>query len=305
MGISVREVEFLSHGTVIRAGHFKPEKSALKTVHGTPCIVMGHGLGGTRDAGLEPFARHFAEKGLHVLCFDYRCFGRSEGTPRQWVNVRRQLQDWEAAIAHARTLTGIDPARIATWGSSFSGAHAVAAAVADGRIAAVSAQGAMMDGLASLFNLLKQSGIGGVLKLSAYGMVDAVRGTLGLSRMTLPVVADPGQRGVLTTPDSRPGYLRITPPDWRNEITTSWALTLATYRPNLMTARLPCPALFCIATADVVVPPSAMEDGARRSGGKVEVKRYPVGHFEVYVPPTFNEVSRDQAEFFVRVLKSA
>jgi poly(3-hydroxyalkanoate) synthetase len=110
---------------------------------------------------------------------------------------------------------------------------------------------------------------------------------------------------VLTTPDSRPGYLRITPPDWRNEITTSWALTLATYRPNLMTARLPCPALFCIATADVVVPPSAMEDGARRSGGKVEVKRYPVGHFEVYVPPTFNEVSRDQAEFFLRVLKSA
>jgi poly(3-hydroxyalkanoate) synthetase len=70
-----------------------------------------------------------------------------------------------------------------------------------------------------------------------------------------------------------------------------------------MTPRLPCPALFCIATDDVVVPPSAMEDGARRAPDKVEVKRYKAGHFDIYVPPMFDQVSRDQTEFFVRVLK--
>lgn len=305
MSVTVRDIEFTSHGTVLRAGHFLPAGTALQSARGAPCIVMGHGLGGTRDAGLEPFARHFAAQGLHVLCFDYRGFGRSEGMPRQWVNVRRQLQDWAAAIRHARTLPGVDAARIATWGSSFSGGHAVAAAVADGRVAAVSAQGAMMDGLAAVTNLLRQAGLLSVLKLSALGLADALRSTIGLSRVTLPVVADPGQRGVLTTPDSRPGYLRIAPPDWRNEITTSWALTLATYRPNLMTSRLPCPALFCIATEDAVVPPSAMEDGARRGGGKVEVKRYAAGHFEIYVPPVFDAVVRDQAEFFTRTLKAA
>jgi fermentation-respiration switch protein FrsA (DUF1100 family) len=119
----------------------------------------------------------------------------------------------------------------------------------------------------------------------------------------VPVVGLPGKSGALTTPDSKPGYLKITPPDWVNEITTSWALTLAQYRPNLMTPRLPCPALFCIATADVVVPPSAMEDGARRAPDKVEVKRYPVGHFEIYVQPAFEQVVSDQTEFFKRVLK--
>ena len=302
MATGVQEIEFQSHGTTIRAGHFVAASGALRTARGAPCVVMGHGLGGTRDAGLEPFARHFAEAGLHVLVFDYRGFGRSDGTPRQWLHVRRQLQDWAAAIGHARGLKGVDPARIATWGSSFSGGHSVAAAVADGRVAAVSSQGAMMDGLASVTNLLREAGVASVVKLSAHGLVDALRGALGLSRVTLPIVADPGQPGVLTTPDSRPGYLRIAPPDWRNEVTTSWALTLAMYRPNLMTARLPCPALFCIATEDVVVPPSAMEDGAKRSGGKVEIKRYPVGHFDIYVPPTFNDVVRDQTNFFLRVL---
>ena len=30
-----------------------------------------------------------------------------------------------------------------------------------------------------------------------------------------------------------------------------------------------------------------------------------LGHFDIYVPPAFNEVVRDQTEFFVRVLKPA
>ena len=298
------EIEFSSHGVTLRAGHFLPAHEQLKNARGLPCVVMAHGLGGTRAAGLEPFARTFAEAGLQVLCFDYRGFGSSDGQPRQVVNVRMQLDDWAAAIAHARTLPGVDGTRIATWGSSFSGAHSVAAAVEDGHIAAVSSQGAMMDGVASLLNLIKQCGIIPALRLTAYGIADAVRAAMGLGRVTLPVVGHPGEIAALTTPDSKPGYLRITPPDWNNEISSSWALTLALYRPNTMTPRLPCPALFCIATRDVVVPPSAMEDGARRAPGKVEVKRYAAGHFEIYVPPVFEQVSKDQAEFFVRVLKS-
>lgn len=301
--MSEREIEFQSKGVTLRAGLFAAANDALKNPRGLPCVVMAHGLGGTRAAGLTPFAECFAAAGLTVLCFDYRGFGTSNGEPRQLVNVRMQLDDWAAAIAHARTLSGVDPQRIATWGSSFSGAHSVAAAVEDGHIAAVSSQGAMMDGLASLINLVKQCGAVPALRLTAYGIADAVRGALGLSRVTTAVVGLPGEDAALTTPDSKPGYLRLTPPDWKNEISTSWALTLALYRPNLMTPRLPCPALFCIATEDVVVPPSAMEDGARRAPDKVEVKRYAAKHFEVYVPPVFNEVSRDQVEFFTRVLK--
>lgn len=303
MSVRINEVAFESQGIRIRAGHYVAANDSLRSPRGVPCVVMAHGLGGTRSAGLDPFAQRFAAAGLHVLVFDYRGFGKSDGTPRQVVSVPMQLQDWASAIDFARRIPDVDGTRIATWGSSFSGSHSVAAAVADGKIAAVSSQGAMMDGVASLFNLIRQCGVVAASRLTAYGIADAVRSSLGLGRVTMPVVGLPGETAALTTPDSKPGYLRIAPPDWQNEISTSWALTLMTYRPNKMTPRLPCPALFCIATGDVVVPPSAMEDGARRAPDKVEVKRYPVGHFDIYVPPAFEEVSHDQTEFFIRVLK--
>lgn len=296
------EISFAIRGDIIRAGHFAPRHSSLANSQGSPCVVMAHGLGGVRAAGLTPFAEAFAAAGLHVICFDYRGFGTSDGQPRQVVSVPMQLQDWAAAIEFARTVDDVDPARIATWGSSFSGGHAVAAAVNDGHVAAVSAQGAMMDGFAALQNVLRQQGLIHGLKLTRAGVSDAVRGFLGLPRNMLPVVAAPGAPGVLTTPDSEPGYMRIAPAAWRNEISTSWAVSLATYRPNLMTPRLPCPALFCIATEDVVVPPGAMEDGARRAPDKVRVKRYPVGHFDIYVPPAFDQVVADQTDFFVETL---
>ena len=298
-------IRFDSHGVLLTAAWYRPTTPALHNARGAPCVVMAHGLGGTRAAGLAPFAERFAAAGLHVLCFDYRGFGDSDGEPRQVVDVKLQLEDWAAAIAHARTLDGVDARRIATWGSSFSGAHSVAAAVADGKVAAVSSQGAMMDGLASLTNLIRQSGLKHALTLTAYGIADAVSAALKRPRVRLPVVGAPGSVAALTTPDSVPGYGRITPPEWKNEISASWALTLATYRPNLMVPRLPCPALFCIATADAVVPPSAMEDGARRGGANVEIRRYPVGHFDIYVPPAFDDVIADQVEFFTRVLKPA
>lgn len=305
MAIQEVQVEFKSHGTTIRAGHFLPANEGLRNQAGTPCVVMGHGMGGTRAAGLEPFARRFAAAGLHVLCFDYRYFGTSDGEPRQWLSVRKQLQDWQAAITFARSLDGVDADRIATWGSSFSGAHAVAAAVADGRIAAVSSQGAMMDGTAALFNLIRQSGISHALWLTGCGLADLVRTSLGLGRTTLAVVGNPDEKAALNTPDAKPGYLKLTPPDWKNEITATWALTLAAYRPNTMTPRLPCRALFCIATDDVIVPPAAMEDGARRAPDKVSVKRYAGGHFDIYVEPIFERISSDQAAFFVGELKAS
>lgn len=305
MTLAIEEIEFDSHGTLVRAGLFAAAHDGLRNARGLPCVVMAHGLGGTRDCGLEPFARCFADAGLSVLCFDYRGFGRSEGEPRQWVGVTRQLEDWASAIDGARRLKGVDPDRIATWGSSFSGAHSVAAAVADGRIAAVSSQGAMMDGLASLLHLTRISGVRRAAQLTALAARDALASRFGLGRVMRPVVGYPGEDAVLTTPDSMPGYHAIAPPDWRNEITLDWMLTLALYRPNHLAARLPCPAIFCIAEQDQVVPPSAMEDAARRAADRVEVHRYPVGHFDIYVPPAFNEVSKVQAAFFVRTLSPA
>jgi len=301
MTLKTEVVHFNSGSARLAAAFLKPSGRTPKG--GWPCVVMAHGLGGTRTAGLMPFAEHFAAAGLAVLVFDYRGFGASGGEPRQVVDVKMQLADWATAIAYARSGSEINPQRVALWGSSFSGGLVIAAAVADGRVAAVSSQGGMLDGLAAFRNLLKSEGPMQVAKVSALALRDAAQASLGLPRMTLPVVGAPGSMAVLTTPDSMPGYLRITPQDWVNAISLSWMLTLPLFRPNLMAAKLPCPVLFCIAERDAVVPPAAVEDAARRAGSRAEVVRYPRGHFEIYVDEGFVDSARDQTAFFIKHLK--
>ena len=82
----------------------------------TPCIVMGHGFGLTRECSLREFALAFAGAGYAVLLFDYRGFGDSGGAPRQLVSVRKQLEDWQAVIEFARAQREVDSNRIVTWG---------------------------------------------------------------------------------------------------------------------------------------------------------------------------------------------
>ena len=70
------------------------------------CAVMAHGLSAVRDQRLPAYAERFAAAGLAVLLFDYRHFGASGGEPRQLLDIGRQLDDWRAAIAYARTALG-------------------------------------------------------------------------------------------------------------------------------------------------------------------------------------------------------
>src|SRR5437667_7663039 len=88
-----------------------------------PIIVMAHGLSGTRRDRLGAFAERFAAAGIAALVFDHRGFGDSEGE-QDFFDPRRQLEDWRAAIAFARSLPGIDANRVATFGSSMGGGNA-------------------------------------------------------------------------------------------------------------------------------------------------------------------------------------
>src|SRR6266511_3379188 len=104
-----------------------------------PIVVMAHGLSGTRRDRLGAFAERFSEAGLAALVFDHRGFGDSGGEPDHF-HPARQLVDWRAAIAFARSLSGIDPERVATFGSSMGGGNALAAAAGDRRVAAAVSQ---------------------------------------------------------------------------------------------------------------------------------------------------------------------
>lgn len=293
------DVEFSSEGTTCRAWHYLPEGAPGPQ----PTIIMAHGLGGTRNAALEPYAEKFAAAGFGVLLFDYRHFGASDGEPRQLISIRKQLNDWASAIAFARRQTCVNSQKIALWGSSFSGGHVLVAAARDGKIAAISAQGPMMDGLAASLNVVRYAGPAALLKLTALGLLDEAGSRLGRAPIYIPLVAAPGRLAAMSSHDSESGYRGIVGPDWRNEMAARFAPTLASYRPISYARKLRCPALILVCRDDSVAPASAAIATARKLGSKAELKIYDVGHFDIYVGKGFERSSSDQLAFFERVLK--
>lgn len=296
------DADFASDGTRCAAWLYKPADSSLNNDAGLPCVVMAHGLGGVRTAGLQPYAEAFATAGLAVLLFDYRYFGDSDGQPREHINVAQQQADWHAAIAHARQLPGIDAARIGIWGSSFSGGHVIAIGAQDANIRAVCSQGAMMDGLGALKHLTASQGVLHSMKLTAAALRDIARQKLGRSPEYLPVVGSPGDWAALATHDAKDGYLRITPDDWPNRMTAGMLLTLALYRPGLQSDKVAAPILFVVATTDSICPPADVEAAAARAGDTATVLRLETGHFEIYVDDWFKQGCAAQTAFLTEHL---
>lgn len=288
--------EFKSEGVTCRAWHYQPTQSD------GVAIVMAHGLGGTRDAGLEPFAEYFAERGYHVVLFDYRHFGASDGHPRQLLSIGKQLADWKAAVAHARTRPGIDPRRIGLWGTSFSGGHVITTAANDPTIAAASAQNPMVDGLAAALNVVAYAGIGRLWRVTAYALADQARALFGLSPVTFPIAAAEGEFAAMSSHDALK-YTDITPPTWRNEMTARVMLYLASYRPISKVGKLRVPLLIQACMKDTVAPAAAAVKLARKAGHLAELKQYDMGHFDIYVGNAREASLRDQLAFFDRMLR--
>ncbi|MGP4050919.1 alpha/beta hydrolase [Streptomyces sp. 2A115] len=118
---SRRTVQFTSGHSYRSAWLYGPDTASAAPV---PVVVMGHGLGATREMGLAPYAERFAAIGLAVLVFTYRSLGDSDsdGEPRQVLSMTRQLADWDAALDYAANLPEADRERVAAWGSSLGGA---------------------------------------------------------------------------------------------------------------------------------------------------------------------------------------
>jgi fermentation-respiration switch protein FrsA (DUF1100 family) len=288
------DLEFESGGSRCAAWLYRPASDDP-----VPCVVMAHGFSAVREQRLDAYAERFASAGLAVLLFDYRHFGASGGEPRQLLSIRRQLQDWEAAVATARALPGIDAGRIVLFGSSFSGGHVQTLAARDAAIAAAIAQAPFCDGLRNLPAL----GLGHALRLTVAGLRDAAGSVLGLEPYRIPAVGAPGSLAAMTTPDAVSGFANMNPATstWRNEVCARIALSIGAYRPGAKAARIRCPILYTIAEEDVVTPARFAQDAARRAP-RGEVKAYRCGHFDVYLPPLWDQVVADQTEFLVRHL---
>jgi fermentation-respiration switch protein FrsA (DUF1100 family) len=287
------DADFISGGDRCAAWLFQPPGAGAPV----PCIVMAHGFSAVRDQRLPAFAERFVAAGYAALVFDYRHFGDSEGEPRQLLDVKRQLDDWRAAIAHARSLPNVDPDQIVVWGTSFAGGHAISLAAEDHRLAAAIAQGPFADGLTNIASY----GLRHAMSLAVPAIRDQIGALLGRPPYLLPAVGLPGQKAIITTPDAVSGFLAATGPDslWRNEIAARIGLFVEFYRPVKKAGEITCPILFCIATRDVVTPPAAARKAAALAP-RSELKEYDARHFDIYLGEIFEQVVNDEIDFLKR-----
>lgn len=291
-----QDVTFRSDGLQCAAWLMRPDGASGQR----PLVVMAHGFSATRELRLDAYAERFCQAGIGTLLFDYRYFGASEGEPRQLLDIKQQLADYHAALAYARSLEWVDPERVAVFGSSFSGGHAIAVAAQDRRAAAVVSQCPHTDGVAALRKIPPVT----LAKLSAIGIADQAGALLGRDPQYVAAVGPPGSLALMSTPDAEPGFKSMVPSEslWENRVAGRVALQVPLYRPGRDAAKLTCPALFCVCDKDSVAPAEATLKLVQHAP-RGEIKRYPVGHFEIYSGDIWEQAVRDQTEFLVRVLR--
>lgn len=259
-----------------------------------PAVVMGHGLGAVKEMGLDPYARRFAQAGYIVLVFDYRHFGESGGEPRQLLDPERQLEDFAAALAYVRDLPAVDADRVAVFGSSFGGGHAIVVAARDPRVAAAIAQCPFTFGPRSAMAIDPRGTVG----VAARAARDIAAKLRGRPPVRVALAGDPGTPALMNTPDAREGYLQLVPPGLTvaDGVAARVALQIPFLRPGAQARDVQCPILFCVCDKDTVAPPGpTLKYAARAPRG--EIVRYPIGHFDIYVGEAFEQAVTDQLAF--------
>ncbi|MFD4592753.1 alpha/beta hydrolase [Streptomyces rubiginosohelvolus] len=263
-----------------------------------PVIVMAHGLGSVKEMRLDAYAERFTAAGYSCLVFDYRHFGASSGEPRQLLDVDRQLQDWAAAIAYARSLDFVDPDRVVLWGTSFGGGHVILTAARDPRVAAAIAQCPFTSGIASSLAAHPWSSS----RVFAVALADAVTSALGRREpIRIPAAGPPRSVALMSSADSLGGYLALVPPGFAfgNRVAARVALRIARHSPGRAARDVRCPIFFALCAKDSVAPSRTAARHALRAPD-AEVRMYPAGHFDIYVGDDFERTVADQTAFLTR-----
>ncbi|MFI7589314.1 alpha/beta hydrolase [Spongisporangium articulatum] len=292
------DVTFDSHGDDCAAWVIRPDAHAFPGPR--PVVVLGHGLGGVRDMGLDAFAERFAAAGMVAVVFDYRHFGDSGGSPRQLLSVRAQLEDWDAAIAFAKRVAGVDPARIAIWGSSFGGGHVMVVAAKHPELAAVVSQCPFTDGLSSSLALGPRS----TLAVAPYALRDEFAALTRRTPVRVKLAGPPGTAALMTAPDAEPGYRALLKPGttFENAVAARLGTRIGLYNPGRKAKKVTSPLFVGVCLRDSVAPAKATLRHVKKAPN-LELHEYDTGHFDIYVGDWFETVVTDETAFLTRWLK--
>lgn len=138
------EVEYYSDGRKIAGFLYRP-KDWKPGDAARPGIVVLHGYSGMKDVYGMDVPQWLWEAGYFVLSWDYPGFGVSEGE-RGRHRPLEQAQATYDAVTYLQTVDGVDPERIAYYGSSWGGANAIWCGAFDERVKVIVSAVMVSDG---------------------------------------------------------------------------------------------------------------------------------------------------------------
>lgn len=288
-----RDIAFTSDGTVLRGWHYTPESPERAAV-----VVMCHGFAAVKEMWLDRYAEAFAQSGYHVICYDNRGLGASDGEPRGELNPWQQVDDMRNAITFAEAMPGVDPDRIAIWGSSYSGGHVLVVGAQDRRVSCVLSQVPVVDGDANFRHMVRADRVDRAKR--SFEADRRARASGRPPRRVQVVNPDPSAPSVLPTPDAWAWFSEAAEtraPGFVNECTLRSAERFSEYLPGAYVPLIsPTPLLMCVANADWVTPTHLALRAFEAALEPKQLMVFPGGHFDAYTV-AFARLIEAQVEF--------
>jgi pimeloyl-ACP methyl ester carboxylesterase len=263
---------------------------------------MAHGWAAVKEMNLDYFASAMVDAGVAVVVFDHRGLGASEGL-RGDIDPEQQIADYREALTFIAGTDGVDPERLAVWGTSYSGGHALRLAAQDTRVRAAVAQVPTISGSESLRRRIGEDGL-----QQRWAAWERERANIaaGHPPQLVPAAAVGGRDLNAGTECSEPVAPQLLPPapcvtcsdadrwryyaelpeerrrTWRNRVTALSFERYARFEPGRSLPHVSVPLLVIWATEDTVTPSDLIRAALGRTGDQVVSLPVGGGHYGVY-----------------------
>jgi cephalosporin-C deacetylase-like acetyl esterase len=240
---------FQSQGEAIACNLYSPSDTSERTA----IVVAGPGFPSIKELFFPPYGEALASAGIAFLVFDNVGFGESTGKQRQDVVINQQHATYRDALSSVAKDSRFNSSRLGVMGKSLSGAHSIYMAASDNRVkAAVS----IVPHIKSNANTVESR-----VQFMEDIASDVAAKATGGKRTMIRVFGPPGAKAVMTTDGADESLGNSTKgTNYRNEVTASSLLEIASYDVSLKAKEIKIPILAIAGNQDGITPAKAIHD---------------------------------------------
>jgi fermentation-respiration switch protein FrsA (DUF1100 family) len=288
-----KQVSFYSEGVKLDGDLFLPDDLAAGEVRAG--VVLCHGYTGVKDLYLPDNAAVLNKAGYAVLTFDYKGWGKSEGSRSRLAPFSR-VADVQAAITYLGLQEQVDKSRIGIYGTSYGTATVVFTAAIDERVKCTVGVAGMGHGARWMRSVRRPD--------EWFDLLD--RAEADREHQVLTGESEFVARDEVLLPDRQSSALtaaaRAANPNAVSTIPLEFIDQTLQFHPEWVVDKIsPRPLLLIAAGDDRLVPPEDCTAMFEKAGEPKKLVTLPgVGHYEVYKNPAFDQVMDETTAWFTQ-----